>query len=51
MVQQEFIKSRAWILEVELDHFNLIGEDVHRNVDTLSDGDEFFSLVAIFLWH
>lgn len=51
MVQKEFIKSSAWILEVKLDHFDLIGEDVDRNVDTLRDGDEFFSLVTIFLWH
>ena len=33
-------QERIWILVVELDHFNGVGECVERQIDTFSDGDE-----------
>ena len=51
MVKQELIQGCTRILEVELDHFDLVGKDIHGNVDTLCNSNEILIFIGLRVKH
>lgn len=46
VIKNELIQCRAWIFEIKLDHFDLIGKQIDWNLDALRNRNEF---VFIFI--
>ena len=45
VIKLEVVKSLAWVLKVELDHFNAVSEGVEGHFDSLGDRDELLFVI------
>lgn len=45
MIKLEVVESLAWVLKVELDHFNAVCEGVEGHLDTLCNRNELVFVI------